>query len=370
MNEKSVMKNKNLVLGILILIILGVVFVSGCVTEEGPGNGEEGGGEDGGDKQPSSVDLQFARKIEVGNGIFSGIIFANDHFYVSFEIDQHVYVKEYDENFTAIGEQHQLTGDDVSVADHQMIFADNCFYLVHSIPPANALYLKKFDANWNEIKSVLIVENASLGESTNDMVLYYTNGYLYVGSTVHAPPLFTGHIHIRKYDQNLELKSEFDLNDVSCECGSSIIFQNGTFIVASSDKFWDDANLIIIRYDANWNFIDSKTISDAPDANERFPMALLFQNGRYFVSYTNQTGDISSPPPGELPLDYGDLILKAFDQYWNLLGQTNVTDDIAPNKANRAHLALTENKIYVAYDSSETGSSKIFVKEYDVIIND
>ena len=71
-----------------------------------------------------------------------------------------------------------------------------------------------------------------------------------------------------------------------------------------------------------------------------------------------------------MPPDYGDLILKAFDQYWNLLGQTSVTDDIAPNKANRAHLALTENKIYVAYDSSETGSSKIFVKEYDVIIND
>ncbi|GAF94212.1 unnamed protein product, partial [marine sediment metagenome] len=103
--------------------------------------------EDGGGEQPSAVEFQFARKIEVGNGIFSGIIFANDHFYVSFEVDQHVYVKEYDENFTAVGEQHQLTGDDVSVADHQMIFADNCFYLVHSVPPANALYLKKFDAN-------------------------------------------------------------------------------------------------------------------------------------------------------------------------------------------------------------------------------
>jgi len=363
MNGKSVMKNKG-VLGILILIILGVVFVSGCVQQEEDGADGQNGGD--GNGQSSTVDFQFARKIEVGNGIFSGIIFANDHFYVSFEVDQHVYVKEYDENFTAIGEQHQLTGDDVSVADHQTIFADNCFYLVHSIPPANALYLKKFDSDWNEIKSVLVVENASQGESTNDMVLYYTNGYLYVGSTVHAPPRFTGHMHIRKYDQNLELKSEFDLDDVSCECGSSIIFQDGTFIVASSDRFWDDANLIIIRYDANWNFIDSKTISDAPDANERFPMALLFQNGRYFVSYTYQTGDISSPPPGEMPPDYGDLILKAFDQDWNLLGQAKVTDDMPPNKANRAHLALTGGKIYVAYDSSETGSHKISVKEYTI----
>jgi Tol biopolymer transport system component len=46
MNEKSVMKNKNLVLGILILIILGVVFVSGCVQQEGDGtgNGQNGDG--------------------------------------------------------------------------------------------------------------------------------------------------------------------------------------------------------------------------------------------------------------------------------------------------------------------------------------
>ena len=49
MNKKSVMKNKNLVLGILILIILGVVFVSGCIQGDGPGNGADGqnGGDDG-----------------------------------------------------------------------------------------------------------------------------------------------------------------------------------------------------------------------------------------------------------------------------------------------------------------------------------
>jgi Tol biopolymer transport system component len=45
MNEKSVMKNKNLVLGILILIILGVVFVSGCVQQDGDGtDGQNGDG--------------------------------------------------------------------------------------------------------------------------------------------------------------------------------------------------------------------------------------------------------------------------------------------------------------------------------------
>jgi len=45
MNKKSVMKNKNLVLGILILIILGILFVSGCVQQEGDGaDGQNGDG--------------------------------------------------------------------------------------------------------------------------------------------------------------------------------------------------------------------------------------------------------------------------------------------------------------------------------------
>jgi len=41
------MKNKNLVLGILILIILGVLFVSGCIQGDGPGNGADGQNGDG-----------------------------------------------------------------------------------------------------------------------------------------------------------------------------------------------------------------------------------------------------------------------------------------------------------------------------------
>lgn len=353
------MKERGIATAVIVAVIVVVLVVAGIGVYFLMGPGPEGGGEE----QPSAVEFQFVRKIEVGGGIFSGIIFANNHFHVSFEVSQRVYVRGYDETFTATGEQRQLTSEGVSVADHQMIFADNHFYLVHSVGAANCLYLKKFDADWNEIKSVAVVENTSGGESTNDIFLYYANGLLYVGSTVHAPPLFTGHIHIRKYDQNLEFKSEFDLSDVSSECGSSMILHEGTFIVASSNKFWQDASLIIMRYDTNWNFIDSKNISAVSNANERFPMGLIFENGRYFVSYTHQTGDIS-PPPGTMPPDYGDLILKAFDSDWNLLGQKKITDDLPANSANRVHLAWANNRIYVSYDTSDF---KIIVKEYTIV---
>jgi len=40
-----IMKNKKSVSGILILIILGVVFVSGCVQQEGDGTGNDQNGD-------------------------------------------------------------------------------------------------------------------------------------------------------------------------------------------------------------------------------------------------------------------------------------------------------------------------------------
>lgn len=306
----------------------------------------------------STVAFELGREFEISDGIFSGIIFANNRFYVSFGQNQSVYVKEYDANFTFTGLQQRLTGDGVKVADHKMIFADDHFYLVHSIPPANALYLKKFYTSWNEVKSVAVVENASGGENTNDMFLSYAEGSLYVGSTVHTPK---GHIRIRKYDSNLKFKEKMDLSDMQAACGSSMFLHDDVFYIASSDRFWNGASLIVLRYDKDWALIDSKTISADKQANERFPMGFLFENGRYFVAYTHQTGDISAPPMGEMPPDYGDLILKVFDSGWNLLGQTKITDDLPANSANRVHLAWANGKIYASYDTSD---HEIFVKEY------
>jgi hypothetical protein len=180
--------------------------------------------------------------------------------------------------------------------------------------------------------------------------------------TVDISPKHEFYQYIRKYDLNLEFKGEFVLTDVSSNVGSSMFFLNNTFIIVSSDKFWDDANLIVIRYDSNWNFIDSKTISADPSANERFPMGVLFKDGRFYVSYTHQTGPLS-PREGEPPSDYGDIILKAFNSNWNLLGQVKVTDDLPANSANRAHLAWANNKIYVSYDTSD---HEIIVKEYAI----
>jgi hypothetical protein len=316
------------------------------------------------------------RKIEVANGFYSGIIFANNHFYVSYEKSHHVYVKVYDENFTFTGETHELASGG---NDFRMVFGDNYFYLCFLD------YLRKIDSDWNEVDSVYVATGLPSQASLDDFMLYYADGSIYYGVGVgNIPENTTGKkldvpddLYIREYDQNLELKNEIRLKDVGDVPSSGILLQNGNLTVVTSSKHWDDSDLIIVRYDENWNLIDSKTISVVPNAKEGASAWLLFENGIYFVVYSHITGDLYLPPivPEGVELNYHyreDVMLKAFDSNWNLMNQTMVSDDIPASKFSHArgpYLVLVGDKIYVTYDSDEDnfGSYKVFVKEYDVI---
>jgi hypothetical protein len=356
---------------ILTIALAGIVLVSYCNVWVPP---EEKSVEELPEEEevpPAAVKFMFTgKKIEIAKGaVFSGILFVDDNFYVTYgapprdgERNQ-MFVKGFDENFGFTGFSKQLTDVEIGIADHQTIHIDGYFYSVYSTPGNRDLYLEKFDSNWNSVGMTTVVTASPMNQPTNDMFLNHADGFLYVG-TVDISPEHEFYQYIRKYDLDLEFKGEFVLTDVSSNVGSSMIFFNNTFIIVSSDKFWDDANIIVLRYDSNWNFIDSKTISADPSANERFPMGLLFKDGRFYVSYTHQTGILFHPGGGgEPPSDYGDIILKAFDSDWNVLGQVKVTDELPANSANRAHLAWANNKIYVSYDTSDL---EIIVKEYAI----
>lgn len=370
-----------------------LVSLFGCISEttELPEDNEDIVDNESGESQPEEdpeeeipaqleeqVELEFEllRKIEVADGYYPGIIFTNNQFYISYEVGHSIYVKIYDQDFNLIEGPYQLAGEEGP--DHQMVFGNNHFYLV------NSLYLRQFDYDFNEVKKVAFFDNLPeevqerWPHGIDDMLLYYGNDSIYLGIAHGTMPLedesgkkedIPDGLYMQEYDNNLELKNEFILEDLGNTPASSMLFQDGIYTIVCADKHWDDSSLIIVQYDENWNEINRQVISAAPDANEEFAMGLLFENETYFVSYTHLTGDLAQPVTGE-PILRGDVMLKAFDADWNLLGQIMVTEDIPAtdlmSQTGTPHIALSENKIYATYDIHEPKNIKVIVKEYEI----
>ena len=360
---------------LICLCILFLVLFSGCTQQEGDSETSDQL-EDEGDE--SSFAFNFIRKIEIVDGYYPGIIFTNNQFYFSYEIGDDIYLNTYDESFVATGDEYLLADDES--ADHQMVFGNGSFYLVGSFN------LRKFDFDFNELASFRYFDNLSkmfpeqwteFG-GLDDMLFCYSDGFIYLGFPIGSNGKgesgkkldVPGDLFIQKYNENLELVSNITLEAVGNLPGSGMMFHNDEFIVVCGDKRWDDSSLIVTRYDSNWYLIDSKTISAVKDANEEFAMGLLYHDGLYFVAYQLITGDLFQPIEGKY-FQHIDVMLKVYDVNWSLVGEVKVTDDIPADydtgHSGRPHLALVGNKIYVAYDSVETGEVEIFVKEYELI---
>lgn len=363
------LKKQLAIYGITVLLL--VVGFSGCIDQES----DRGATDQTTDELSFTMD--FIRKIEIADGYYPGIIFTNNQFYVSYEVGYDIYLKTYDESFVATGDEYLLADDES--ADHQMVFGNNSFYLVGSFN------LRKFDSDINELKSVRYFDDlfsrypeqwTEFG-GLDDMLFCYSDGFIYLGVPIGSMGKdesgkkldVPGDLFIQKYNENLDLVSEITLESVGNIPGSGMMFHNDEFIVVCGDKRWDDSSLIVKRYDNNWEFIDSKTISAVADANEEFAMGLIFEDDRYYVGYQHITGDLFQPTEGKI-FQHVDVMLKVYDENWSLVGEVKVTDDIPADydtgHSGRPHLAIVGDKIYVAYDSTETGDTKIFVKEYEI----
>jgi hypothetical protein len=363
------MKNQLKIYGMTVLLL--VVCFSGCINQESDNENSEQTTDE------LSFTIDFIRKIEIAYGYYPGIVFTNNQFYVSYEVGYNKFLKIYDENFIATGDEYML-GDDEG-ADHQMVFGDDSFYLVGSNN------LRKFDSDLNELKSVRYFDNlfskypeqwTGFG-GLGDMLFCYADGFIYLGVPIGTTDKesekkqdLPGDLLIQKYNGSLELVNEVMLEDVGNVPGSSMMFENGIWTIVCADKRWYDSSIIAVRYSEDGKFIDKKTISAVDDANEEFAMGLIFENGLYYVGYQHITGDLFMPIEGVI-FQHVDVMLKVFDINWSLLAEIKVTDDDSSNvdtgHMGRPHLALVGNKIYVAYDSVETGKVEIFVKEYELI---
>jgi hypothetical protein len=115
---------------------------------------------------------------------------------------------------------------------------------------------------------------------------------------------------------------------------------NGDILMFASDDY--PGNLIVLRFDKDWNFIDQRTLRD----NAFFPTGSVSDGGRYYVAYT----DTRKSKPPMLVRNVG---LAAFDADWNLLQDVLLTDfdnTSGPQiDADNPWVMLHGNRLYVSY---------------------
>lgn len=264
--------------------------------------------------------------------------------------------KIYDADFSYTGETgviHSGGGDAASV------MADGYYYFLAGTPP-NDWIIKKIDPSiWETVDST-VVDMETDTEILNDMMLAYANGNLIASGLYDASGAASGDqkktdptlgmaTHNHLYDTDLAFVEEFVLDDVPHINGSYVVFANDEYHYVTSTSFFGD--LIVMRYDEDWKFIDSKTI----DEGAQWAQGALYdeRTDRFYVAY------LDLPLTKENRLARGEsmnIALGIYDAEWNLIEKVNVSgyDESDKKTPGRPSVILEDGKLYVSYDVATT----------------
>jgi hypothetical protein len=267
--------------------------------------------------------------------------------------------KIFDKDFIYTGETgiiHAGGGDAASV------MAEGYYYFLAGTPP-NDWIIKKIDpASWEVIDSVFVdIETET--EVLNDMMIAYVNGYIMASSLYdedrpdgenqkNSGPTFGKATHNRLFDTDLNFLKRFVLDDVPHINGSYVVYAHDTYHVITSTAFFGD--LIVMRYDSDWEFIDSKTL----DAGAQWSQGAVYDEvtDRFYVAFL----DIPLTPDSKI--DFSETIntvLGIYDKDWNLIEKINVSgfEEHDKKMPGRPSVVLEDGKIYVSYDVSTFSAS-------------
>jgi hypothetical protein len=210
------------------------------------------------------------------------------------------------------------------------------------------LYLEKFDAVTWKRSAVVFIPLERPHEMDDGPMIALINGQIdvtgpyYVGETPGAARERGTHHHF--FTTNLEPLGKKILAQPQypwhCPPVTMIQEPNGDILMFASDDY--PGNLIVLRFDKDWNFIDQRTLRD----NAFFPTGSVSDGGRYYVAYT----DTRKSKPPMLVRNVG---LAAFDADWNLLQDVLLTDFDNTNSpqidADNPWVMLHGNRLYVSY---------------------
>lgn len=262
--------------------------------------------------------------------------------------------KIYDSDFSYTGETgviHSGGGDAASV------LADGYYYFLVGTPP-NDWIIKKIDTSTWEMVDSTVIDMETGTEILNDMMLAYANGNLIAsglydangdagGDQKKTDPTAGMGTHNHLYDTSLKFIERFVLDDVPHINGSYVVFANDVYNYITSTSFFGD--LIVMQYDKDWKFIDSKTI----DEGAQWSQGALYdeQSDQFYVAF------LDLPLTKDNKLEPGksvNVALGIYDAEWNLVEKVNVSGFESSDKKNpgRPSVILEDGKLYVSYDVS------------------
>lgn len=245
-------------------------------------------------------------------------------------------------------DQYCEAGDTGSV-----MVGDTCYFVVMPITLDHPLHgwqaiQYQFDAEGvEEVRHIEIVLEEER-ETSNDPMVAFVNGMLDVSAQYNAtgaPPIRMedgAATHHRFYSPDLEVLGLRILDDTPHIGGSSMIFVDGIYYMVTADGFAGD--LILMRYDADWNFLGSKKLVDTA----HWSQGIVFDGRRFYVSYLNTS---QRSEPGFLPV-YLNVRLAVFDRDFNLIEDLAVTDFRREDlrQPGRPHVIIHDGLLYVSYD--------------------
>ena len=314
------------------------------------------------------------------NAIFPGIVYDNTNLYISYGKNNHLFIRAYDENFTALADEIQITTDadqevGDGVTDHKHIFFQNAHYLLFSTIGDDDLYLIKMDKNLTRVGSIITVTSDSANTRTNDMILGTVGSKIITGqfrpSNLNKNET-SGHL-IKEYDTSLnQVGSDIVINPFGhANTASFTTFNDTVYFVAPSTpvgaEIVTQRNLLLIRYNSLWTsldisanvLVDGSTLAHISDGD-----GIWMSTGSAYDETSNLILVGHTFVNGAKGSDSGVIYFRVFDtSFSEVFSEVMVQSEFA----NRAHFLLLEDILYVVYDDSTTHSPKIYGLKYTII---
>ncbi len=279
--------------------------------------------------------------------------------------------REYTEDMQETGNYGVITcqtGPDVG----GLVLGNDFYYAAmghDNVSNVDGWYLAKYNAvTWTTSVRPFFYPLAP-GELNDDPMIAVVNGQLDISSHYkRAGEIGPGHAtHHQFFTPNFQFVSKRVLTDTSHINLTSLLAGAGVINFITSTDLWGD--MIVIQYDASWNYLGQKTLKVKASA----PEGAAFDGPWFYVSYIDNSLETPGMPGGN-----DNIRLAAFDSKWNLLDDIAVTSFVpGDHKAPaRPSLTLRNNRIYVCYDEGEnampnqtpeTADLQVHVKVYELM---